>query len=92
MGIRTKESYVLTKERRLTKEERELVERNHELIYVLRDCMGTDIDDCYDILAIGLCHAAQSYDEKRVGRGFPDYAKVIMLSEYFEHTRSHEVH
>ena len=55
-------------------------------IYMIVDCMEEDIDECYDVLAIALCHAAQRYKSNRCyyGRyGFEEYAKVIMLSEYY---------
>lgn len=77
---------MIVKERKLTSEERELVEKHHDLIYMIVDCMEEDIDECYDVLAIALCHAAQRYKSNRCyyGRyGFEEYAKVIMLSEYY---------
>ena len=79
---------MIAKERRLTSEERELVEKHHDLIYMIVDCMEEDIDECYDVLAIALCHAAQRYKSRGryYGRyGFKEYAKVVMLSEYFEY-------
>lgn len=49
----------------LTEEQRELVSKNHNLIYGYAYKRKIPIDDYYDILAIGLCKAAKSYDEKR---------------------------
>ena len=76
---------MIVKERRLTSEERELVEKHHDLIYMIVDCVEEDIDECYDVLAIALCHAAQCYNNKECRYEFDEYAKVVMLSEYFEH-------
>lgn len=47
--------------------------------------MEEDIDECYDVFAIALCHAAQCYNDKKRCYGFDEYAKVVMLSEYFEY-------
>ena len=77
---------MIVKERKLTSEERELVEKYHDLIYMIVDCMEEDIDECYDVLAIALCHAAQRYKSSRRYYGryrFEEYAKVVMLSEYY---------
>lgn len=74
---------MVVKERKLTSEERELVEKHHDLIYMIVDCMEEDIDECYDVLAIALCHAAQCYNDKKRCYGFEEYAKVVMLSEYY---------
>lgn len=76
---------MIAKERRLTSEERELVEKHHDLIYMIVDCVEEDIDECYDVLAIALCHAAQCYNNRKRCYGFDEYAKVVMLSEYFEY-------
>ena len=76
---------MIVKERRLTSEERELVEKHHDLIYMIVDCVEEDIDECYDVLAIALCHAAQCYNNKERRYEFDEYAQVVMLSEYFEY-------
>lgn len=68
-------------ERMLTKEEREIVEDNHDLIYMVADCMELDIDDYYGLLAIALCHAAQKYKKRKRAYDFTDYAKIIMMRE-----------
>jgi len=49
----------------LTAEQQQLVADNHNLIY---DCLhrnGWDIDEFYDLAAIGLCKAAMAYDPSK---------------------------
>lgn len=69
-------------ERILTDEERKLVEDNHELIYTVANSMGIDLEEFYGVLAIGLCHAAQSYDEKKHHYGFSMFASMVMILEW----------
>lgn len=47
----------------LTKQQQELVETNHKLIYKFAIKNNLPIDEYYDILAIGLCKAAQIFDK-----------------------------
>lgn len=47
---------------RMTDEQRKLVEDNHNLIYGFLNKKELDIDYYYDIVAIGLCNAAMTYD------------------------------
>lgn len=68
-------------ERMLTEEERKLVENNHDLIYMLADCLELDIDEYYGLLAISLCHAAQKYKTRNYAYGFAEFAKIIMVRE-----------
>lgn len=46
----------------LTKTQQSLVTDNHNLIYEFAKRKHLPIEEYYDILAIGLCEAAQSYD------------------------------
>lgn len=70
------------KERMLTDEERKLVEDNHELIYKVADSIGADIEDCYDIFAISLCHAAQNYKKTMHICNFKEFAEITMIYDY----------
>lgn len=49
----------------LTKEQQDLVEENHNLIYGFAKKKNLDIDEYYDILAIGLCNAAIIYNNEK---------------------------
>ena len=53
------------KNERLTNEQKELVAENHNLIYKYACKNKISLDDYYDILAIGLCKAAKSYDDNK---------------------------
>lgn len=68
-------------ERTLTEEEQKLVEDNHDLIYMMADCLELDIDEYYGLLAIGLCHAAQKYKKRKRAYEFAEYAKIVMIRE-----------
>lgn len=68
-------------ERMLTKEERKLVENNHDLIYMMADCLELDVDEYYGLLAIGLCHAAQKYKTRKRAYEFTEFAKIVMIRE-----------
>lgn len=70
-------------ERMLTEGERKLVEDNHDLIYMIADCLELEIDDYYGLLAIGLCHAAQKYKKRKRAYEFPEFAKIVMIRELF---------
>lgn len=78
-------------ERMLTEEERKLVEDNHNLIYIVADCMEIDADEYYGLLAIGLCHAAQKYKKRKRAYNFEEFAKIIMIREYFGYEYRHNV-
>lgn len=49
----------------LTEEQRELVAKNHNLIYGYAYKRKISIDDYYDVLAIGLCKSAKSYNDTK---------------------------
>lgn len=49
----------------LTAKQQELVEANHNLIYKFANEKKLNLDDYYDVLAIGLCLAATVYDESK---------------------------
>lgn len=72
-------------ERTLTDGERKLVEDNHDLIYMMADCLELDTDEYYGLLAIGLCHAAQKYKKRKRAYDFTDYAKIIMMREVIDY-------
>ena len=52
-------------EYKLTDEQRELVTKNHDLIYSFAHKINISIDEYYDVLAIGLCKAAKSFDNSK---------------------------
>lgn len=64
----------------LTSTQQKMVEDNHKLIYGLAHKNHINFDEYYDVLAIGLCQAALSYDESR-GQ-FSTFAYTTMLNEY----------
>lgn len=49
-------------ERMLTEEQKKLVSDNHNLIYKYAHKHNLSVEDYYDLLAIGLCKAAQIYN------------------------------
>ena len=51
--------------KRLTTEQQKLVEQNHNLIYDFAKRKNLNIEEYYDILAIGLCKAAQIYNPEK---------------------------
>lgn len=67
----------------LTYDEQKLVEDNHELIYLVADCMELDINEYYGLLAIALCHAAQKYKSRKRAYSFEEFAKITMIREYY---------
>ncbi len=64
----------------MTKEQKELCEKNHNLIYLLIHRYNLDMNEYYDLLAIGLCKAAITYDETK-GFTFSSYAIHVMYNE-----------
>lgn len=48
----------------MTEAQRQLAERNHNLIYYFLNKNHLEDDEWYDLAAIGLCKAAESYDGK----------------------------
>lgn len=49
----------------LTEEQKTLAGNNHKLIYECAKKMNLSVDDYYDIMAIALCKAAQTYDTSK---------------------------
>lgn len=64
---------------KLTEEQRELVSKNHDLIYSYAHKRNISIDEYYDVLAIGLCKAAKSFDNNKAG--FSTFAYRCMENE-----------
>lgn len=58
-----------------------LVKDNHNLIYGFLYLYNLEVDDNYDLAAIGLCKAAQSYDPDH-GVSFGTYAYKCMKREF----------
>lgn len=70
----------------LNKDQQKLVEDNYKLIYSYAYKTNLDIYEYYDILAIGLCHAALEYDPSK-GK-FSTYAYAAMCNEVYNHWRN----
>ena len=66
---------------RLTDEQRRLAEDNHNLIYRYMHSKKLDIDEWYDILAVGFCKAVATYDPKK-GYSLSTYAYRCMDNSY----------
>lgn len=64
----------------LTSIQQKIVEDNHKLIYGIAHKYKINLDEYYDVLAIGLCKAAMTYDKAK-GQ-FSTFAYVTMLNEY----------
>ena len=63
----------------LSAEQQKLVEKNHNLIYGFATSKQINLDEFYDVLAIGLCKAALNFDEKK--GTFSTYAYMCMTNE-----------
>jgi DNA-directed RNA polymerase specialized sigma subunit len=70
---------------KLNAEQKQLVADNHNLIYGYAHKKKLDLDEYYDILALGLCRAALSFDSNK--SSFQTYAYMIMGSEVNAHRR-----
>lgn len=70
----------------LTEEQRLLVENNHNLIYYYANRNRLDLEEYYDVLAIGLCKAAKYYNESS-GYAFTTYAMKALKNEHLQHMR-----
>ena len=71
---------------RLTQEQSERVTENHNLIYYMIHKFHLDIEEYYDILAIGLCKACLSWD---ISKGkLSTYACTIMYNEIRQYLRT----
>ena len=64
----------------LTSTQQKMVEDNHKLIYGAAHKYKINLEEYYDVLAIGLCKAAMAFDETK-GQ-FSTFAYIIMLNEY----------
>lgn len=67
----------------LTKSQQELVEQNHNLIYGFANKKNISIDEYYDVLAIGLCKAAKTFDKSK--DKFSTYAYNCMRNELYKY-------
>ena len=64
----------------MTEEATKLVEENHNLIYSYLHKMRLDIDEYYDLAAIGLCKAANAFEISK-GYKFSTFAYRCMNNE-----------
>lgn len=64
----------------LNYKQQQLVELNHNLIYSFAKSKKINLEENYDVLAIGLCKAALVYDENRAT--FSTLAYKCMSNEY----------
>ena len=62
----------------ITDELRKLVEENHNLIYSFLYKYHLDVEEWYDLAAIGLCKAANTYNNSK--SGFSTYAYKCMYT------------
>lgn len=72
---------------KLNDEQKILVEENHNLIYKFAQNYNLDLEQYYDVLAIGLCKAALSY-KGNTEYQFSTYAFTVMRNEYINTYRS----
>lgn len=70
----------------LTIEQQQLATDNHRLIYQYAKENALDLEDYYDILAIGLCRAAALYDAT-LGYKFSTFAWKCMMTEHYHHKK-----
>lgn len=63
----------------MTRESQRLVEDNHNLIYKILKNTGLTEEDYYDLAAIGLCKAAETYNTSKYE--FSTYAYKCMYNE-----------
>lgn len=71
----------------LTAEQQRLVKENHKLIYVYAWENKLNLDEFYDVLAIALCKAAESFDETK-GFKFMTFAFRCMDNSVTHYMRS----
>lgn len=64
----------------LNYEQQQLAEQNHNLIYSFAKSRKLDLEEYYDVLAIGLCKAALVYDKNKAT--FSTLAYKCMSNEY----------
>lgn len=78
--------------RKLNDKQKKLVEDNHNLIYSYlktNDLSMNDTEDWYGVAAIGLCHAALTYNEDKDVK-FSTYAYVCIHHEITHAFRDHK--
>lgn len=63
-------------------EYQQFVTENHNLIYAFLKANDLDVEEYYDVAAIGLCKAAQAYDESK-GFMFSTFAYQCMRNEWW---------
>lgn len=71
---------------RLTDKQRELAAKNHNLIYWFAHKNNISIEEFYDVLAIGLCKAARSFDNNK--GEFSTFAYRCIENELKTHWKS----
>ena len=69
----------------ITNEARKLVEENHNLIYSFLYKYHLDVEEWYDLAAIGLCKAANTYNNDK--SGFSTYAYKCMYTTIMQEKR-----
>ena len=69
--------------------QQDIVANNHNLIYFMCNKYNLDIEEYYDVLAIGLCKAAKSFDCNK--SKFATYACTCMLNEVKMTKRKHKI-
>ena len=62
---------------KLTNDQRKLVEQNHNLIYAFLHTKNLNIEEWYDVCAISLCKASQTFNSE-LGTRFSSYAYKCM--------------
>lgn len=72
----------------LTLDQQRIVSENHNLIYSLANKKSINLDEYYDVLAIGLCKAAIAFDNTK-GK-FSTLAYTVMLNEYKQELRKQQ--
>ena len=75
------------KTKQLTSAQQNLVAENHNLIYGFAKSRDLNLDEYYDILAIGLCKAGILFDPSR-GCTFSTLAYKLMQNECFMYWRN----
>lgn len=73
--------------KQLTVAQQDLVTENHNLIYSFAKSRDLNLDEYYDILAIGLCKAGLLFDPSR-GCAFSTLAYRLMQNECFMYWRN----
>lgn len=72
--------------KQLNKEQQDIVIQNERLIYFAAKTYHLDIDEFYDLLAIGLCKAAMFWNPSGEGK-FSTYALTVMRNECYMYLR-----